>query len=360
VKDESKERAGKAIPPYPLEVPEWYTAQHEKLEKKIDFEAGSGKTLSQAAHEIAEAIGSPIELKGRAKEVAEEKVEETRYKESPAGGILLSIVNRWGLQFFSTSQGIVISDDRAKYPVPRGVALNPLIKDLRVDAFRSTAEKARLRKEAEKRLREGPEWVRKIKDKMKSTKVTINQKDATFRDALKLLKDQSKLDFIIDPDLSIQDEKIGATFSSRSVKEVLDQLLTPHRLGYTFMEGFIFITTMERANQPSNLHLWPTDAEINAAARGFLEKKIGIELRGKRIYQIIAPLETAVGISFYTCPETWKSTQVISTSTVDLTLRQVLDLLKAKGIGSVIWPVSLDLPRQVERDTVFLLSKPRS
>jgi hypothetical protein len=368
-KTEKPVKAGKkgeaAEPPYPLVIPEWHAALGKAVEKKIDFDGPAYETFGQAADALGKAIGVTIELRDRAKEAAGRKVKLLTYKDLPAKdalSLLLKTLGELSLGYLFTPQGIIVTAEAEKYPIPKWVLLSPMVERFQREAFLSAAEKAKRKAEAERASKEGPEWYRKLREKAKKAIVTLDRKEMPFRDALKALSEKSGMKILVDPAIDTSSEKeIETVFLSRPLTEVLDRLLPPRKLAYTFKENSVYITTSDKAKRPE-VFVFP-EKEYEAAAGKILDRKIEVELRGKRIFEIIPPLEEALGIRIYTCRGAWHSSVRVPQSTAGLTVRQLLAALKGKGIGDHLMPLSFapewsGYGGLFDRDTLFLVMKP--
>jgi hypothetical protein len=351
-------------PPYPLEFPEWYTSQMEGLARLMDFDPAVHDTVGKAIKAIAQATGLMIKFRDKAMDFADKKIQVPPQKRLPASSILDLILkfDTGKLYYYQTSQGIVVSDWVNSYPLPKEIMIRKYFESHRRFALLPPGERARQMAAWEKARKEGPEWVRKLREKLKSTKVTLDRKGVTLKEVLSDLNRQSGGIMLVDLEIDLSKEKVDKTFSGRSLEVVLNVLLHPRKLDFGFREGFLFISSAEKTKahrEDTTPKIIPQE-DIRKAAAPLLERKINTELRGKRVHEIIGFLEDTFEISIYTCPETWRSKTVVPKSTVKMTLGQLLDLLNEKGIENDLMPVPL-LKGQlgIDRTTILLITKPR-
>ncbi len=110
---------------------------------------------------------------------------------------------------------------------------------------------------------EDPEWIRRIKNRMESDRLTFAFEQRPMKDVLQFLRDNTSITFLMDNEIKTEDTNIDLTARDMKIVDVLNQVLIQAGLAYTFKEGTVFITEKDKARGTTTFAIYDVSDILN-------------------------------------------------------------------------------------------------
>jgi hypothetical protein len=179
-----------------------------------------------------------------------------------------------------------------------------------------------------------PEEVKKdtdadaaIKKQLETVKVNLNLDATPFGDAVGLLHDITKVDFVIDSlarDVVDNEEvKVSLKQKGALLKDGLDALLkkASANLTYEVWKGTVWITTN------AGVALKPADSKVDAATAKKLEAKVKLEVENESLADVFGKLKTEGKVPFSAAKEIDTAGVKVTLQLHDAKLADVIDIM---------------------------------
>ncbi len=108
-----------------------------------------------------------------------------------------------------------------------------------------------------------PEWIRRIKNRMESDRLTFAFEQRPLKDVLQFLRDRTSITFLTDSEIKTEEINIDLTARDMKIVDVLNQVLIQAGLAYTFREGTVYITEKDKARGATTFAIYDVSDLLN-------------------------------------------------------------------------------------------------